>query len=96
MPRELTQAERTEVTQYVHRTVKTVACSWCGQNKWGVEPTLVELRTFDPAAFVVGGPVYPLVTIICGNCGHTMLFNALKMGLTIEKKEEESDAKQSS
>jgi hypothetical protein len=56
-------------------------CPVCQSNKWGVSDKPVELREFTPGAFVVGGPVYPLVSVTCNVCGHTLLFNAIVMGV---------------
>jgi hypothetical protein len=55
-------------------------CPVCGTNGWNVEPQLAELRFLSVEAFVVGGPVIPLVVITCNNCGNTVLINAIKAG----------------
>lgn len=50
-------------------------CSVCGENDW----LLGEL-----SEIVVQGlrrSIYPVLPIFCGNCAHTVFFNALMMGL---------------
>ena len=57
-------------------------CTVCGSNKWSIEENLAELRFLNVGAFTVGGPVIPLVVVICATCGHTVLFNPLRAGWT--------------
>lgn len=56
------------------------SCQVCGANTWNVEPQLAELRFLNLGAFVVGGPVLPLVVLTCNNCGNTIFINAVKAG----------------
>jgi hypothetical protein len=58
-------------------------CPICRANSWNLPTTLVELRQFYGGDLVLGAdsslqPIFPLV---CLNCGHTLLFNAIVMGL---------------
>ena len=56
-------------------------CSVCKINDWAVHDTLSELREFNQGTILVGGPVIPIASITCNNCGFTMQFNAIKVGL---------------
>jgi len=56
-------------------------CPICKNNNWNISEKPVELREFHGGGFVVGGPVYPLISIICKICGYTLLFNAIVAGL---------------
>lgn len=57
-------------------------CPISGHNDWVVAPNVVQLLDLPPAGgLVVGGSVYPSVLVICNQCGYTITFNALKMGL---------------
>jgi len=85
---ELSQEQRDYVTRHLHSSVKTVNCDWCGENAWGVEPNLVQLKIFTRGVEIRGAPVYPMVLVRCGNCGHTIFFNALSIGLTIRESDE--------
>jgi hypothetical protein len=92
MEGEMTESQREAVTKFLHKTVATVNCTWCGENQWGVEPNIVQLtQYFGPGVIGSGGPVYPLIMLVCGNCGHTMLFNALVMGIDRDKTESEEE-----
>jgi len=48
---------------------------------------------FDPnGGLTVGGPVIPIVPITCGNCGNTVIVNALISG-TVEQSPDTEEAK---
>ena len=55
-------------------------CAICHHNDWQLGG-LVEMRPYEGGTLVVGGAVYPLLQITCGNCAHTVLFNAVVAGL---------------
>ena len=63
-----------------------IKCPVCKENDWAVHDTLSELREFNQGTFVVGGPIIPLASITCNNCGYTMNFNAIKAGLIEDEK----------
>lgn len=69
-------------------------CPICKNNNWNISEKPVELREFHGGNLVVGGPVYPLISITCKVCGHILLFNAIVAGLlTPEQKNATSPAK---
>lgn len=43
--------------------------------------SVCELRDYHEGTLVGGGPVTPLVSVHCSNCGHTMLFSAIRLGV---------------
>lgn len=56
-------------------------CPACTQpGPWAIG-TVCELREFNQGSLVVGGPVTPLVSVSCSNCGATQLFNAIRLGV---------------
>lgn len=69
-----------------NKKAKNPHCQVCGemQWQWGVgflTPVLVD----SPTKTSLGGPAYPLIPIICGNCGNTLLINLLIFGITEEE-----------
>ena len=56
-------------------------CPVCGHNSWTVSDELVEIRPFKGGAMVLGGALFPLMVVTCTTCGHTLLFNAVVVGL---------------
>ncbi len=54
-------------------------CPICKNNNWTVNDVALELTPYSAAPYP---PVsYPLFSITCGVCGHTLLFNAILAGL---------------
>lgn len=56
-------------------------CPMCGKGPWNVQDSTYQLMEFNEGAFVVGGPVIPVIPITCGNCGNTVLVNAILSGI---------------
>jgi hypothetical protein len=58
------------------------ACSLCGTSDWTLNG-YVSLGVQDrpSGAIFMGGPILPLVTFACTNCGNTHLLNLLLLGL---------------
>ena len=52
-------------------------CPMCGGGPWQVEDTPYQLTQFQQGGFLIGAPVVPVAVITCGNCGNTVLVNAL-------------------
>lgn len=63
----------------------TNACECCGSRNWSLADDLV--------MFTGKGNIYPHILIICFNCGNAKLFNAVVMGVVVEKqKDKEKEA----
>lgn len=86
--KKLTESEREKIVQHLHKTVKTVECGWCGKNQWAPGPELGEIREYFPSGLQTGGITYPVVIVTCQNCAHTLLFNAVGMGIVERGKAE--------
>lgn len=63
-----------------------ITCSVCGNRQWVVNKEIMELRGFNNGDIVLGQgtPIMPMVTLSCAQCGHTLFFNALQLGV-VEK-----------
>ena len=56
------------------------ACPMCGKGPWSVQDRVFQLTEFHQGNLVVGGPLIPVIPVSCGNCGHTVLVNAIISG----------------
>jgi hypothetical protein len=58
-----------------------ILCPICKSNDWHTYPHLVRIiRDANDALF--GGTIaYPQVAVACNICGHSIMFNAVKIGL---------------
>ena len=62
-------------------------CQQCGVGDWQVQDSAFELRQFHGGGLRIGGPLIPVVPVVCSNCGNTILVNALIAG-ALERPEE--------
>ncbi len=69
-------------------------CQICGQTAWLVSDKIFYLGEYENGNVVIGGPVLPVVTVTCGNCGNTVFINALVAGLLEQNKAEEQKNEQ--
>jgi hypothetical protein len=57
---------------------KQKPCPLCGGGPWNVQDTTYQLMEFsEGGALVLGGPILPVIPVICANCGNTVLVNAV-------------------
>ena len=56
-------------------------CPLCGVGSWNVHDSTYQLTEYNQGSMVIGGPVIPLIPVICNNCGNTVLINALTAGI---------------
>ena len=63
------------------------ACPVCGNNRWAVSDTVMEMRNFVRSGRLTPGDemICPMVALFCDTCSHTMLFSAIKMGFVEEE-----------
>jgi ribosomal protein S27AE len=72
-------------------------CPLCGQAEWCLSDTVIQVEAFqvvgkatrrsrtDPR--ICPDPLMPLVPLACGQCGYTLLFNAVLTGMVkLEKR----------
>ena len=62
-------------------------CPICEQDEWLVHDEAVEVRAFGRGSLAANGSVFPLLSVTCSTCGHTLFFNAIVAGL-VEPPEE--------
>lgn len=56
-------------------------CPMCGGGPWSVQDSTYQLMEFQEGSLAIGGPIVPVIPVICGNCGHTVLVNAIVSGV---------------
>lgn len=79
----LTEALRTKLEQYLaEKWQPPRQCPVCGNRAWSVNDNihfLSELRA--PATALTRMSAIPVIVAICTNCGNSLLFNAVSIGL---------------
>lgn len=57
-------------------------CHVCRTGRWEVSDSVFELKEYGHGSLLGGsGSLYLVAPITCSNCGHTVLMNAIKLGL---------------
>ena len=75
-----TEEQRRRVAEALHP--KLTRCPVCNRAEFSIADDLVLLTLQpDPKVLTLGGRVLPNVAATCTSCGHTLLFNALLLGL---------------
>jgi hypothetical protein len=80
----LTVEEREKVREWIaaHSKLTHLMCSVCATNGWTIAEHLVQPLTLGEGQSVqIGGLGYPQAMMTCNNCAHTVLFNAVLMGV---------------
>ncbi|MFQ5794803.1 MAG: hypothetical protein ACE5JP_07125 [Candidatus Bipolaricaulia bacterium] len=66
-------------------------CYVCNDTQWEISNKVFEIREFFGGA-LTAGPVIPIIVLVCKNCGHTVFFSAMRLGVVKpEEKEENRD-----
>jgi glutathione S-transferase len=55
-------------------------CPYCRGNQWTFGDVIVA-TLYTPGAFTLGGPVSPMLQVVCNRCAHVALFAAVPMGI---------------
>jgi hypothetical protein len=58
-----------------------VICPVCKTTEWSVADHILLLTRHSANGLVSGSIAYPMIGVYCRNCSHTMLFNAVTMGV---------------
>lgn len=74
--------EGSKVIQHLQTKWHGRSCPMCNAGTWNVQDSTYQLMEFNPqAGLVIGGPVIPVIPIVCSNCGNTLLINAITAGI---------------
>lgn len=69
-------------------------CPMCGKGPWNIQDSTFQLAEFNEGNFVLGGPVIPVIPVMCNNCGYVALVNAIFAGVQERQKEAPATEKQ--
>jgi len=87
---ELTSEQKKKVEAYLRDNWnQSPHCPISGHRNWIIGDHIVAPPIHSGAGLLLGGPAYPQVMVICGGCGYTMYFNAVKVGIVSASGEQE-------
>lgn len=78
---QVSKFDNTKVIAHLQKKWGSKACPMCDKGPWNVQDSTYQFAEYNEGSLVVGGPVIPVVPVICGNCGHTILINAIVAGV---------------
>jgi len=84
----LSESQREQVQSKLQELVgKAPKCSVCDLSQWVVSDTVFELREFQGGSLMLGGDaiILPVISMTCSNCGNTIFFNAITLGVLSSK-----------
>jgi hypothetical protein len=84
-PEKSSEAAIAEAIAWLERKWGEHPCPYCGARSWAVGEPVRILAAF-PISFGKGG-LTPAFTVMCGNCGHTNLINAIVAGIVPEEEQ---------
>lgn len=62
-------------------TAETSRCPICRHDEWILGDYVVTPPRFGGGRVQVSGALAPVVMLVCGNCAHTLFFNAAMIGV---------------
>lgn len=68
---------------WIGRWKDPVVCPVCKSQEWGMASHVVTLHRNANDAFIPTTQNYPHLLVGCKTCAHTMLFNAVQMGISL-------------
>ncbi len=79
----MSDVNQDELIKILNEKWKSRPCLMCGDANWIVSNKVFELREFNEGNLIIGGggPITPVVTITCGNCGNIVMVNPMAIGL---------------
>lgn len=84
------KVDQKKLQQYLSK-ITPPECPLCHKRNWGVNDTIFQLLEFQNGELIIGGGknIFPVVPLICDNCGNVYFINAIKAGLIEPDKNEE-------
>ncbi len=78
----LSQQQRQMVIEALQKRNLPGSCQVCKHNSWVLDEHITYISLSEPGGpFTIGGPSMPCVPLVCGNCGNTLLFNLVVLGV---------------
>jgi hypothetical protein len=77
---ELDALEREKAERWLQEKWPISACPFHGPTVWQIG-NLVQTIPYSGGDFNLGGPTYPLLSVICMTCGYTVFVNAVIAGV---------------
>lgn len=77
----MSKFDGTKLVEHLRTKWHGRSCPMCNAGTWNVQNSTYQLLEFNQGGLVLGGPVIPVIPIVCSNCGNTLLINAITAGI---------------
>ncbi len=71
----------------LHSKIRLTHCNSCGLSSISFSDTIYEMREFNGGRLNLSSSLYPVIVASCSNCGNTVFYNAIILGLVNQKGE---------
>ena len=70
------------IRQWIESRSPILNCPGCGGREWAIQNELAFTLMVEPADGQINhNKGYPMVAVTCKNCGNTVFYNAIQMGI---------------
>jgi len=92
---QLDENQKNKVLLYLNTNAPTIKCPVCGHAQWGLSDRIFETREFVGGGLELGGnsSIMPFIVITCTYCAHSLLFNAIQMGILTQSPAKPDESK---
>ena len=81
---QLTDEQQKHILDHLQKNWTAKTCPLCMEIKWSINTNVFEMREYFKEKIVyANNTVFPVIPIVCGNCGYTILINTIKAGITL-------------
>lgn len=87
----MSKIDSEKVIKHLQEKWKGARCSMCGEGSWAVQDSAFQMTEFSHGGLAIGGPVIPVVPVMCSNCGNTVLINAILAGVVKQDEEKANE-----
>ena len=80
MPLDSSQLE--SIKEWIESRSPMLTCTGCGDSEWAIQNELAFSLLIEPSNGKIDYKKgYPMVAVTCKNCGYTVFFSAIPMGI---------------
>lgn len=81
VPMPLDESQKRNLRSWLDSKGARPTCASCGEKSWGAGE-VVSLPILDSGGRIVGDSHVPMAQLVCVNCGYTMFYSTVPMGLS--------------
>jgi hypothetical protein len=78
---QMTPEQSAQAQEWLRKQWTNSLCPFHGSTRWEVGNVFGQVMSYSPRGLFLGGPTYPVLVVTCGECGYTVLVNAIKAGV---------------